>query len=333
MRIIVYGVGAIGGTIAARLAEHGQDVAGIARGRQLQAIRDSGLTLKTPDRTFTSHFECAEGPSELGLRDDDVIFLCVKGQDTEGALRDLRAAGAVKQPIFCFQNGVNNERLALRHFENVYGVTVMMPADYETPGTVCGFGTPRSGIFDIGRYPMGRDDLCEDIARRLHDAGLAGFVLDDVMASKYGKLLMNLTNVLDAGFADEAAYKPWLERARSEALEAYGAAGVRWTDIGGDDARRKTYMRMAEIPGVTRVGSSSKQSLVRQAGSIETDYLNGEIVLLGRLHGVPVPVNAALCRIGRKLAAGELEIGKVTDADIEAELAAGSARRPHQSFT
>lgn len=323
MRIIVYGVGAIGGTIAARLAENAQEVAGIARGRQLQAIREKGLTLKTPDRTFTARFNCAEGPADLGLRDDDIIFLCVKGQDTEGALNDLRAAGAVSQPIFCFQNGINNERLALRYFENVYGVTVMMPADYETPGTVCGFGTPRSGLFDIGRYPFGHDALCEDIAERLDHASLAGFVQENVMVSKYGKLLMNLANVLDAGFSGEAAYKPWMERARTEALEVYGAAGIEWKDVSADDERRKQYMQMAEIPGVKRIGSSSRQSLVRHAGSIETDYLNGEIVLLGRLHGVPVPVNAALCRIGRKLAAGALELGKVTDADMEAELTAG----------
>jgi 2-dehydropantoate 2-reductase len=43
-----------------------------------------------------------------------------------------------------------------------------------------------------------------------------------------------------------------------------------------------------------QTGSSSWQSLVRGAGSIETDYLNGEIALLGRLHGVPTPLNAAL---------------------------------------
>jgi 2-dehydropantoate 2-reductase len=49
------------------------------------------------------------------------------------------------------------------------------------------------------------------------------------------------------------------------------------------------------IEGRPRAGSSTRQSLARGAPTLETDYLNGEIVLLGRLHGVPTPINAALC--------------------------------------
>ena len=60
------------------------------------------------------------------------------------------------------------------------------------------------------------------------------------------------------------------------------------------DVRRST--------GRERAGSSSWQSLARGTGAIETDYLNGEIVLLGRLHGVPTPVNAALCALAERYA-------------------------------
>ena len=51
---------------------------------------------------------------------------------------------------------------------------------------------------------------------------------------------------------------------------------------------------MHDIGGRRRGGGSSWQSLARGTGTIETDYLNGEIVLLGRLHGVPTPVNLGL---------------------------------------
>ncbi len=51
-----------------------------------------------------------------------------------------------------------------------------------------------------------------------------------------------------------------------------------------------------------RGGGSSWQSLARRAGSIEADYLNGEIALLGRLHGVATPVNAALQEVANELA-------------------------------
>ncbi|MCG6859649.1 MAG: ketopantoate reductase family protein [Salaquimonas sp.] len=322
MRFIISGVGAIGGTVAACLAGNGREVAGIARGRQLDAIREGGLTLKTPDGGSHVRFDCAADIASLGLRPDDVILLCVKSQDTQDVLERLAAAGATRQPVLCLQNGVANERVALRYFENVYGVSVMMPCDFAAPGLVHAFGTPHPGIFDIGRYPSGRDGTTEEIAGIFNEAGIVSFVHEQVMASKYGKLLVNLHNVLEAGFGREDAYRSWAEKAREEAAAAYRAAGIEWQDVGFNDPRREQYMKMGTIPGVRRMGSSSTQSLMRGAGSIETDYLNGEIALLGRLHGVPVPVNAALCRIGRKLLAGSLDLGKVKDADIKAELAA-----------
>jgi len=321
MRFVIVGVGAIGGTLAVTLANAGFEVAGIARGRQLAAIRENGLTLKTPHGESHARFDCAEDPASLGLRADDVILLCVKSQDTEGVLNGLLAAGAAGQPIFCMQNGVANERMALRYFANVYAVAVMLPSEYLSPGTVCAFGTPQSAIFDVGRYPSGRDDTVEAVVDAFNRAGLISTAREDAIAYKYGKLLLNLRNVIGAAFADKDAQDIWLERARDEAVAAYRTAGIDWRDVGWNDPRRVEHMVLGDIPGVKRTGSSSMQSLLRNTGSIETDYLNGEIALLGRLHGAPAPVNAALCRIARRLVSGELALGKVTDADMETELA------------
>ena len=62
-------------------------------------------------------------------------------------------------------------------------------------------------------------------------------------------------------------------------------------------AERVKDVGIVELDGIAQRGSSSWQSLVKGTGSVETDYLNGEIVLLGRLHGVPTPVNAVLQRV------------------------------------
>ena len=321
MRFVIVGVGAIGGTLAVTLSNAGFEVAAIARGSQLAAIRENGLTLKTPRGDHHARFDCAEDAASLGLNAGDIILLCVKSQDTEAALDSLLAAGAVNQPIFCMQNGVANERMALRYFDNVYAVAVMLPSEFLSPGTICAFGTPQPAIFDIGRYPSGRDETVETVVDAFNRAGLISTARDNAISFKYGKLLLNLRNVLVAASPDKDIQNAWLERARQEAIAAYDAAGIDWTDVGWDDPRRVEHMSMGEIPGVARTGSSSLQSLLRNTGSIETDYLNGEIVMLGRLHGAPTPVNAALCRIARKLVAGELALGKVSEADMEAELA------------
>ena len=62
------------------------------------------------------------------------------------------------------------------------------------------------------------------------------------------------------------------------------------------------------------------QSLLRGAAAIETDYLNGEIVLLGRLHGVPTPANALLQRLAADLPAGRAVPGAYREAELLAQL-------------
>ena len=81
-------------------------------------------------------------------------------------------------------------------------------------------------------------------------------------------------------------------------------------------------MRSRPIPGIERSGGSTTQSLERGAGSIETDYLNGEIVLLGRLHGVPVPANTYFVELGARMVREKLKPGAISAAQAEAELAA-----------
>lgn len=309
MRVIVYGVGAIGGTVAAGLALAGREVIGIARGAMLDAVRDRGLLLRTRDRETVARFPCHADLSEVAVRPDDVVVLAVKSQDTEAALLRLREAGVSGQPIACAQNGVANERLALRFFPNVYGVNVMMPADYSVPGEVSVFSRPRYGIFDIGRYPAGSDGAAESIAATLEVGNIAAFVQSGVMAHKYGKLLLNLDNVLEAALGVDADRDAVYRLARIEAEEVYTAAGISWIEVGNADPRRRDLMQVGGISGMDRKGGSSTQSLRRGTGSIETDYLNGEIVLLGRLHGVPVPVNAFLCGVGRRMAEEQMKPG------------------------
>ena len=79
-------------------------------------------------------------------------------------------------------------------------------------------------------------------------------------------------------------------------------------------------MRQQPVAGATRFGGSSTQSLARGTGSIETDYLNGEIVLLGRLHGVPVPANAYFLELSARLVREKLNPGAVSAAELEAGL-------------
>jgi len=319
MRFIVFGVGAVGGTVAAGLALAGEEVVGIARGRRLEAIRAHGVTLRSPGGTENAHFPCVASPAEIGLRDDDAILLVTKSQDTAAALAALRQAGAESQAIFCVQNGVANERAALRLFPNVHGVNVMLPAEYMAPGETVAFCSPNFGIFDIGRFPDGADSADEVAAAALTRARIAGFVAEDVMRFKYGKLLQNLGNIVEAALGGGTGAADLTAVLRDEGRMVLDRLGIAWQDVGPTDPRRET-MRMGRVEGVERLGSSSTQSLARGAGSIETDYLNGEIVLLGRMNGIPTPANAYATRLAARLARDGSPPGSVPPADFAAGL-------------
>ena len=205
------------------------------------------------------------------------------------------------QPLFCAQNGVANEPLAARAFPNVHGMTVMMPADFMQAGEVVVYGAPRLGIFDIGRWPQGCDDDDAALAEALNAGPFAAFSDPEVMTSKHGKLLMNLQNIVDAAIGRGALYKQVMPLIRAEGEAVLTAARVPWKDVGATDPRRASLMQIAPVDGVKRAGSSTLQSLARKAGSVETDYLNGEIVMLGARHGIPTPANAWFCQLACRM--------------------------------
>src|SRR5688500_15655808 len=194
-RFVVYGAGAIGGTIGGRLHEHGHDVVLVARGAHGEACRRDGLTLRTADGEATLPVPTVLHPSELTIdRGRDVVVLAMKTQDTADALDALSAVAPSTTPIVCAQNGVENERLALRRFAFVHGMCVMLPATHLEPGVVEVSSTPIAGILDVGRYPTGHDDTTEAVAAALDTSGFSSHAVDDVMRRKYAKLLMNLGN-------------------------------------------------------------------------------------------------------------------------------------------
>jgi 2-dehydropantoate 2-reductase len=108
--------------------------------------------------------------------------------------------------------------------------------------------------------------------------------------------------------------------AREEGRACLRAAGI---DVAGDaeDAeRRRDLINIGEIAGRERGGGSTWQSLIRGSGSIETDYLNGEVVLLGRLHGVPTPVNELVCELAREALREGAKPGDISPGEVLARL-------------
>lgn len=321
-RYITYGAGAVGGVIGARLFQQGHDVALIARGAHLDAIHRDGLTLQTPDAAVTLRIPVVGHPSELRFTVDDVVLMTMKTQHSATALDELRDAAGSGVPVVCAQNGVENERLAARRFANVYAMLVLLPATYLQPGIVQAHCAPVSGILDAGRYPSGDDALIARVTADLDASGFSAHDAPDIMRWKYAKLLSNLSNAVQAACGFESDARALHARVHDEAIACYRAAGIAWASEAEMAERRTSMSPMREIAGEARAGGSTWQSLARGAGSIETDYLNGEIALLGRLHGIATPANAALQAIASRMAREGAAPGSIGVAEVEAAMGA-----------
>ncbi|MEV7724994.1 2-dehydropantoate 2-reductase N-terminal domain-containing protein [Streptomyces sp. NPDC087917] len=324
MRYIIIGAGAIGAAIGGRLAEAGRDTILVARGAHAEALKADGLSLTTADGTRVHRLPVVAGPAELGeLRPDDVLLLTVKTQDAVAALDawgDAEVAGggtaAQRLPLLCAQNGVESERMALRRFARVYGVCVWLPSTFLEPGTVSALCAPLTGILHLGRATGGADRRIREVAADLEAAGFGAPVVEDVMRWKYAKLLGNLGNAVQAttGPEPDPAKETLLLRAIAEAEAVYDAAGIDHTPEAEQAAAREG--KVLQPAGVR--GGSSWQSLARGTGSVEADYLNGEIALLGRLHGVATPVNEVLRHAANIFARESLPPGAMSIADLTA---------------
>ncbi|WP_405683812.1 ketopantoate reductase family protein [Streptomyces sp. NBC_00057] len=325
MRYIVIGAGAVGGSIGARLFENGHDVVLVARGAHFEALRQGGLRFTTPEGARRVPVPVASGPEEVALRPGDVLVLAVKTQHSAAALSawagrpvaDGTTAGE-SLPVVCAQNGVESERLALRHFHAVYGMCVVLPAVFVHPGEVTAAYGPYTGALVLGRYPSGDDARARRIAANLERSLFSAPVVSDVMRWKYGKLVGNLAQTVEAlcgpvkpdGPAAELA-----ERSKAEGKAVLAAAGIAYADAAELAALRRGKVEL-RTPAADGVLGSTWQSLARRTGSVEADYINGEFVLLGRTHGVPTPVTEKLLRLAHVSTLERREPGLISPEEV-----------------
>ena len=180
---------------------------------------------------------------------------------------------------------------------------VMCPATQLRPGLVQIHSAPVSGLLDVGRFPSGLGERGQGIADAIATTPFESVARPDIMRWKYRKLLMNLANAVEALSGPEGRLAPLAREAQREGKEVLEAAGIDVASGRGGPGTTGQRLQMAPTSSGEWRGGSSWQSLARGAGSIEAEFLNGEIALLGGLYGVPTPVNALLQRLAVRAAA------------------------------
>jgi len=210
MKICVYGAGAIGGFLAARLARHGEaEVSVVARGPHLDAIRRHGITLETPEERFRVPVRATDDPSELGVQ--DFVFMTMKAHQVGACLDRLPALlgpdTAVLPPTtgipfwyFHRQPGFDGRRLPRldpggRQWqaigpERAIGCVYLVATEVTGPGVIHHDGlTPR---FPLGEPDGSRSERVLALSGVMQRSGLAAPVDEQIRGWLWMKMISSL---------------------------------------------------------------------------------------------------------------------------------------------
>ena len=326
IRIAVIGAGAVGSAVGALLHRAGQKVVLIARPAHVAAIRQNGLQVDGDMGDFNAPVEAAE---TLNFR-PDLTLLTVKTQDILSAVK-ANQAFLSDVPVVTFQNGIRSDELvaSILPRQQILSAVVLAHVTYLKPGKVT---VVYRGKLILGR-PFGeRNGKFKEVAQILNQA-VPTRVTDNIQGAHWLKLIVNLNNALPAitnqtmnqvyanaslrnlavGLMREGLRV--IERAniRLESLPQVSVAltkFVNWmpSGIAGRIAAAKVRQLTTEWP----LWGSTLQSILRGRPT-EIDYLNGEIVELGKRHGQATPLNAKIVEwvhqvehIGQFLSAEEI---------------------------
>jgi thiosulfate/3-mercaptopyruvate sulfurtransferase len=329
-RYIVVGAGGVGVTIAAELQRAGRDVVLVARGAQLDFLRAGKLRYTRPDGARLLDLPVAGDPGEVELTPDDVLVLATKTQDAAEAIADwagqpvrypdgLRRQAGTSIPLLTTQNGLETERIALRRFETVLASVLWVPATYVQAGQVISAGAPAAGVIWLGAYPDGPHPRATPVAGDLRAAGFETQVVDDVTRWKAAKLLTSVTFVLSALYPAGELRDRAAHLLREEAREILTAAGYGIADIAAESTVALDRFAIQPVAGREPGGNSTWQSLARSS-PLETDFLNGEIVLAARLLGESAPANEAMLRCAHQAWREGTAAGSLSPDDLLAVL-------------
>jgi 2-dehydropantoate 2-reductase len=293
MRIAVMAAGAVGGYFGARLAAAGHDVAFIARGAHLEAIRQHGLKVESQlGNLHLKSVQATSDPAEVGPV--DIVLFAVKLWDSETAAALARPLVGPNTRVITLQNGVDSvERLApiLGADQAVVG-SAYIATVISAPGVV-------THTSPFARMAFGRVDGKPDAAlKAFADAAQAAKIdisLTETMNRERWQKFVFLVGLSGATASTRKPLGPILKDPDTRAFfhnlmrEVVAVGRAKGVPLPPDYADDR--MKFAEASP-----ASFKASLLHdleRGNRLEVDWLAGKVVELGRALGVPTPANDA----------------------------------------
>jgi 2-dehydropantoate 2-reductase len=305
MKICVIGAGAIGGLLAAKLAEAGEEVGVVARGAQLKAIREHGLVLREEDKDIVARVAASDRIADLG--EPDLIVLGMKAHQVAAVARDVGSILGPRTLVLTAQNGIPwwyffkhggpREGVRLQSvdpggviadhlpIDRVIATVVYPAAEIERPGVIRHVEGNR---FSLAEIDGAKSERISAISEIFGGAGFKAPVVTDVRTEIWTKLLGNLSlnpisALTHATLQDICRYPKTRALAMEmmrEALAVAEAFGIR--------LRISLEKRIA---GAEAVGAHKTSMLqdVENGRVLEADALIGSVIELARMADVATP--------------------------------------------
>jgi 2-dehydropantoate 2-reductase len=304
MKILVMGAGAIGAYFGARLRQAGEEVVFCARGRNLQALKEHGLEVRSPRGDFHGTV-CATGnPREFAPY--DLILFTVKMYDTDAAAESVAGCLAPGGAILTLQNGVESESRLAEYFgrDAIMAGCARAGVELVGPGKVHHLTT---GVIEYGELDGHETPRALKIADAFRRAGIFGELVSDIFSFRWSKLLWNsafntvttLTHRTVGEVLDDSDGMGLIRTLMNETLAVAQADGAK---LGPD--RIETLLEHSR-KNLRALKTSTRQDYERGA-RLEYDALSGAVVRAAHRHNIAVPametVHAVLRLLDRSTA-------------------------------
>ena len=304
MKLCVFGAGAVGGHIAAKLAASGEQVSVIARGAQLEAIRKNGLRLLHGNAVISGKPKASEFPADLGPQ--DMVLVTLKANQL-GSFADSAAPLLGPETAVVFvQNGIpwwtakeltrldpGGKLARAVSPQRVIGGVGYSAHTMVEPGVIKNY-VPGNNMIVVGEADLSSSQRIVALRKILEKAGMASPPVEDIRQAIWAKLLQNLgtssLTTLTGAAVDEVRGDPHL----SKLMARLGAEGTAIAKaLGVDVERAPTRPSGGQASGAAGHKPSMLQDYER-GRPMEIDAQLTAPLELARARGVPAPTLEAI---------------------------------------
>lgn len=329
--VVIFGAGAVGGTIVAYMARAGHDVTVMDPWyAHILSIQQRGLHVTEPSREFTVKLRALQVDQvDLLPGPIDILFISVKSYDTRWVVRYMAPHLSPDGFVVSAQNSLNEEIIAEElGADRTMGLVVITSAGVFEPGKLIRYTTPGDRLeFQVGELDGRGTPRLAEVAGLLAAVGDT-VTTDNIWGLLWSKLMHNcmanavsgLTGMSSNAMYTDATVQKLLPRIGRECVlvadaygmklePVYGAGPEHYRDLesGGEEVIRQGFLKEAALRSGAKDNPPSLLQDVMKGRRSEVDYLNGLLVRKGAAKGIPTPINHAVTEAMHRLDGGLLK--------------------------